>query len=242
MSYAPMTRMTLMTHALFDLDGVLLDTEGLYTEATQAVVGRYGKTYDWSIKRHTMGRDARFSARFLLDALGVPLTPDEFLAERRPILESLLASSPSRRGAEAFVRALAARGVPMAVATSSERALFELKTRRHAWFSLFDAVVCGDDPRVTARKPAPDIFLVAARELGAAPATCLVFEDSPAGIEAALAAGMRVIALPDPELGAEHCSGAHRIVDGWHSVSPSELGVADAGAPAPPGRAGGRNA
>src|SRR6185503_9762792 len=53
------------THVLFDLDGVLLDTEPLYTEATQAVVGRFGKTYDWALKRHTMGRDARLSARFL---------------------------------------------------------------------------------------------------------------------------------------------------------------------------------
>ena len=205
--------------------GVLLDTEPLYTEATQAVVGRFGKTYDWSIKRHTMGRDARFSARFLLDALGVPLTPEEFLRERRPILESLLDASPPMRGAEAFVRALHARGVPMAVATSSERALFERKTRGHEWFVLFDAVVCGDDPRVTARKPAPDIFLVAASDLGARPSACVVFEDSPAGVEAALAAGMRVVALPDPALGAEHCRGAHRVVTGWHEVSPSDLGL-----------------
>jgi pseudouridine 5'-phosphatase len=172
-----------------------------------------------------MGRDARFSARFLLDALDVPMTPEEFLAERRPILESLLAASPALRGAEAFVRALHTRGVPMAVATSSERALFELKTRAHEWFALFDAVVCGDDPRVGARKPSPDIFLVAARELGATPGACLVFEDSPAGVEAALAAGMRVVALPDPSLGAEHCRGAHRIATGWHELSPSELGL-----------------
>src|SRR4029078_5369692 len=98
---------------------------------------------------------------------------------------------------------------------SSERKLFELKTSPHAFFELFDAVVCGDDPRGTAKKPSPDIFLVAARDLRATPAHCVVFEDSPAGVQAPLAAGMRVVAMPDPELGEGPCAGAHRIVTGW---------------------------
>jgi HAD superfamily hydrolase (TIGR01509 family) len=206
------------THALFDLDGVLLDTEGLYSEAAQAIVGRFGKTFDWSVKRHMMGRDARVATRYLLEALQIPLSIDEFLHEYQAVLEPLIARSPAMPGAEAFVRSLAARGVPMAVATSSDRRLFELKVHGHAWFELFDAIVCGDDPRVVAKKPAPDIFLVAARELGASPETCVVFEDSPAGIEAGLAAGMRVVALPHPELGAEPCAAAHRIVTGWDAV------------------------
>jgi len=212
-----------ITHVLFDLDGVLLDTEGLYTEATQAIVGRYGHTYDWSLKRQTMGRDAHVGARFLIDSLGLPLSADEFLTARRPVLEALLASSPAMPGAERFVRELSARGVPMAVGTSSEQRLFALKTAPHRWFDLFSAVVCGDDPRVTAKKPHPDIFLLAARDAGAEPACCLVFEDSPAGVEAGLRAGMRVIAIPAPELGAEHCAGAHRIVSNWHELLGADL-------------------
>jgi pseudouridine-5'-monophosphatase len=112
----------------------------------------------------------------------------------------------------------------MAVATSSERTLYDLKTASHAWFDAFDAVVCGDDPRVLARKPAPDIFLVAAAELRASPEQCLVFEDSPAGVEAALAAGMRVIAMPDPNVGREHVGSAHAILDGWGEASLALLG------------------
>lgn len=204
---------------LFDLDGVLLDTEPLYTEATQAIVGRYGKTYDWSLKSHTMGRDARLTSRFILERLSIPLSPDEFLAARAPILEALLASSPTMRGAEHFVRSLQADGVPMAVATSSERRLFDIKTRPHAFFDAFQAVVCGDDPRVAAKKPAPDIFLAAAADLGAAPSRCVVIEDSPAGVEAALAAGMRVIALPDPAMSTAHYRSAHRIVTGYDTLS-----------------------
>lgn len=211
------------THVLFDLDGVLLDTEGLYTQATQAVVERYGKTYDWALKVQTMGREARAGARLIVERLGIPLTADELLAERNPILEALIASSPAMAGAEEFVHRLAAKGVPMAVATSSDRRLYDIKIRPHAWFARFAAVVCGDDPRVLAKKPAPDIFLVAARELGADPAQCLVFEDSPAGVEAALAAGMRVVALPAPQAGREHYADAHQVFSGWADVSPSVL-------------------
>ena len=210
------------THVLFDLDGVLLDTEGLYTEATQAIVGRFGKTFTWDIKRDAMGRDADLSARIVLERLGVPLTSQEFLAERGPILESLVARCQAMEGAEAFVRTLVAQGVPVAVATSSDRRLYELKVRPHAWFDLFSAVVCGDDPRVGAKKPAPDIFLVAARDLGAEPPLCLVFEDSLAGVEAALRAGMRVVALPDAAAGPEHGQhfrSAHHVLNGWGEAS-----------------------
>ncbi len=208
-----------LTHVLFDLDGVLLDTEPLYSRATQAIVGRFGKTFDWSIKRRIMGSDARVGATYLLEQLGIPLSADEFLAQQRPILEELLANAPAMPGVETFVRGLAARKVPMAVATSSARHLFDLKSARHSFFEAFEAIVCGDDPRVSAKKPSPQLFLVAALELRAAPASCLVFEDSPAGVTAALAAGMRVVAIPDPELGIEHCAGAHRILPDWNAIS-----------------------
>jgi pseudouridine-5'-monophosphatase len=215
------------THVLFDLDGVLLDTERLYTEATQAIVGRFGKTFTWAIKRDAMGRDAHVSARIVLERLGVPLTSDEFLAERGPLLEALVARCQAMDGAETFVRALVARGVPVAVATSSERRLYELKVRSHPWFDLFGVVVCGDDPRVSAKKPAPDIFLVAARDLGAEPRRCLVFEDSLAGVEAALAAGMRVVALPDAAAGPDHGTyygAAHHVLKSWSDATLSLLG------------------
>jgi pseudouridine-5'-monophosphatase len=207
------------SHVLFDLDGVLLDTERLYTVATQSVVARFGKTFTWAIKRDAMGRDANVSARIILDRLDVPLSPEAFLIERNAVLTGLFADCQPMAGAEAFVRQLRAEGVPMAVATSSDRDFYAMKVRPHAWFDLFEAVVCGDDPRVSAKKPAPDIFLVAARELGVEPGRCLVFEDSLAGVEAALAAGMRVVAMPDPAAGPEHYASAHRVVRDWAEAS-----------------------
>jgi pseudouridine-5'-monophosphatase len=130
-----------------------------------------------------------------------------------------MASTDAMPGAERFVRAVRERGLPMAVATSSERNLYDLKVRPHGWFSLFDAVVCGDDPRVGARKPAPDIFLVAARDLGASPEGCVVFEDSVAGVEAALAAGMRVVALPDPAMDRAGYAVSHHIIGSWNEAT-----------------------
>jgi pseudouridine-5'-monophosphatase len=213
------------THVLFDLDGVLLDTERLYTEATQAVVGRFGKTYTWEIKRDAMGRAPQASAQVVIDRLGVPLTTAEFLAARDAILEDRLGACRAVAGAEAFVRTLGQAAVPLGVATSSDLRLYRLKTQGHPWFGLFGAVVCGDDPRVKARKPSPDIFLAAASDLGANPTACLVFEDSPAGIQAALSAGMHVVALEDPAapLGEEALRGAAHVMRHWGEASISWL-------------------
>ncbi len=200
------------SHVIFDLDGVLLDTEPLYTEATQAVVGKYGHTFDWSIKGDMIGRSAIEGARYLKAKLDLPFTAEEYLARRKPLLEALFETAPEMPGARKLVESLAQRGKPLALATSSSKAQFNLKTSRHAWFSAFDAIVCGDDARVGALKPAPDIFLVAASELGAEPNGCLVFEDSLAGVAAAKAAGMHVIAMPDPHMNSERYTEADLVI------------------------------
>ena len=215
--------MGVVTHVIFDLDGVLLDTEPLYTRATQEIVGEFGKVFDWSVKGDMIGRSAMDGARYLVSTLDVPLAPEEYLARRKPILERLFAEAQEIPGARAFVEALHERGIPLAVATSSEVSLYRRKTAHHAWFRLFDAVVCGDDPRIGALKPAPDIFLVVAKELGAAPERCLVIEDSLAGVEAALAAGMRVIALPDSHMDRTRYQHAHRVIGSYHELDPAAL-------------------
>jgi pseudouridine-5'-monophosphatase len=113
----------------------------------------------------------------------------------------------------------------MAVATSTATKLLDPKLDSHrAWFSIFSAIVCGDDPRVLAGKPAPDIFLVAASELGADPESCVVFEDSPAGVVAALAAGMQVVALPDPHMDPSRYAGAHFVASGFAECRWSDFG------------------
>ena len=200
------------SHVIFDLDGVLLDTEKLYTEATQRIVGQYGKTFDWSLKSRMMGRHELEAAELLVQALELPITAEEYLRWSKPIAESLFPSAAELPGAEAFVTALAERGHVLAVGTSSTREWYELKTSHLPWFRMFSAVVSGDHPEVRALKPAPDIFLAAARAVGAAPARCLVIEDSPAGVLAARAAGMSVVAIPDRALASEPFAAAQLIV------------------------------
>jgi pseudouridine-5'-monophosphatase len=211
--------------AIFDLDGVLLDTEPLYTEATAQVAARFGKVYDWSVKRDCIGRGTLQAARIIVDALALPLSPEALVYERDLLLTALVARAPAMLGAEPFTRALAERGVPMAIATSTEGPLYTIKAAAHrTWLGIFGAAVCGDDPRVARPKPAPDIFLAAAHDLGAPPASCLVFEDSPFGVEAARAAGMQVIALPDPAMDRGRYASADAVVAGFADLTLDRLG------------------
>lgn len=211
--------------AIFDLDGVLLDTEPLYTQAIGQVAARFGKVYDWSIKRECIGRGTLAAAQIIVDALALPLAPEALVDERDRILVDLVARAPAMVGAEAFTRGLAARGVPIGIATSTESPLYAIKAAAHrAWLGIFGATVCGDDPRVARPKPAPDIFLAAARDLGTPPGDCLVFEDSPFGVEAARAAGMQVIALPDPAMDRARYPHADAIADGFSALTLERLG------------------
>lgn len=209
------------SHVIFDLDGVLLDTEPLYTKATEQVVAPFGKKFEWSLKRQLMGRDALSSAQHLVHSLQLPISAEEYLALKEPLLCAAFPDAAAMPGAEGLVRGLNQRGVPLAVATSSSSKHYHLKTSKHDWFRLFDAVVCSDHPRVTRLKPAPDIFLVAAAELGAAPGQCLVVEDSLAGVTAAHAAGMQVLALVDPNQDVEAFGAAQRVVQSYAEL---ELG------------------
>ena len=207
-------------HVIFDLDGVLLDTEPLYTKAIADVAAQYGKVYDWSIKSQCIGRGTLEAAQTIVDMLGLPLGPRALVEARDRTLLGLLAKASPMPGAVAFTRALAARKFPMAIATSSEAAIFAVKAAAHRdWLAIFGAVICGDDRRVGRPKPAPDIFLAAAAALGAPPDTCLVFEDSPYGVAGALAAGMQVVAMPDPAMDRARYTGAHAIVEGFADVA-----------------------
>jgi pseudouridine-5'-monophosphatase len=210
---------------IYDLDGVLLETEHFYTEVTQEIVGRYGKVFDWSVKSNMIGRPSLESARYLVQTLELPISAEDYLRLREKGLIERFPRCEEKAGAEAFVRALYARGIAQAVATSSEKTLFDLKTSRHGdWFALFGATVTGDDVRVHRGKPAPDIFLVAAGELGIEAGDCLVFEDAPAGVEAARAAGMQVIAVPDAAMDRRKFAAADAVIGDFREISPADLG------------------
>jgi pseudouridine-5'-monophosphatase len=202
-----------ITHVIFDMDGLLLNTEPFYTEAHEIMASRYGKVFDWSVKSRMIGLPAQTSAQRMIDALQLPISVAEYLEMRAPILEKLFPRAEPMPGAVSLTHRLHDLGIPQAVATSSTTHHFHLKTSRHSdWFGLFKLVVTGDDPAVKRGKPNPDIFLHVAENLSAVPENCLVFEDSPAGIEAASAAGMHSVAVPDPHMSDGEYSKADQII------------------------------
>jgi pseudouridine-5'-monophosphatase len=216
-----------VTHALFDMDGLLLDTEIIYTQVTQKIVGRFGKTFDWSIKSNIIGRRAEESSRYLVNALALPISPEDYLQQRDVLLKQAFPSCAELPGARKLISHLSSWGIPIAVASSSSREMYDLKTQNHPWFSLFDVVVTGDDPDIDQGKPAPDIFLRAAALIDATPARTLVFEDAPSGLAAATAAGMRTVVVPDPNMDRSRYPGAALILDSLLEFSPADFGLPD---------------
>jgi beta-phosphoglucomutase-like phosphatase (HAD superfamily) len=180
---------------VFDLDGTLLDTERLYTEAAQKILDPFGHTYSIELKRKVMGGDSIRSARLTIEEFDLPMTPQQFLDERETYLEALFPVAEEIKGAGDFIRHLTDIGLRQGLATSSHSHLCELKIGHRGWRERFAAVVCGDDAELQNSKPAPDIFLLCAARMGVNPASTVAFEDSRNGIEAARAAGMFVIGI-----------------------------------------------
>ncbi|MEM9244787.1 MAG: HAD-IA family hydrolase [Cyanobacteria bacterium P01_F01_bin.153] len=186
-----------ISHVIYDLDGLLLDTESINIAVSDHIATRYQRPYDPKMQSLVLGRDANASAKILVDVLDLPISSEEFVRQRRSLIATWNRAPAPMPGARELSRHLHRSGIAQAIATSSTRDTFEQKRAHHPdWFAIFETVVVRDDSAVKASKPAPDSFLVAAERLGANPGNCLVFEDSISGMKAAIAAGMVVVAVP----------------------------------------------
>lgn len=199
--------MVLPAACLFDLDGLLLDTEPLHARAWQQAAAHFGCQLSEAQLLELRGRrrpDCSALVLAWIAASGQPAPSSEaLLAVRQPIAEALLIHARPMAGARELVQRCSQLAIPMAMATSSSRAAVELKARPHPWLGVIRTRVHGDDPELGAGKPAPDVFLLAASRLGVAPQQCWAFEDSPAGARSALAAGCQVHVVPATGLTAE---------------------------------------
>jgi len=180
---------------VFDLDGVLLQSEEVWDAVRERYVRERGGRYDEEVQRAMMGMSAPEWSRFLHEEAGVP---DDSEAINRDVvarmLESYRRKLPLLPGAAEAVRRTAA-AFPLALASSSNREVFEAVLELAGLADCFRATVSSEE--VERGKPAPDVYLEAARRLGVAPELCTAVEDSQAGIRSAKSAGMRVVAIPN---------------------------------------------
>jgi HAD superfamily hydrolase (TIGR01509 family) len=180
---------------VFDLDGVLVDSEHVWDAAREALARERGGRWHAGAQRDMMGMSSPEWSRYMHDVIGLPQAPEEISAEVvRRLQEIYRVELPLIPGAADAVRRLAARW-PLAVASSSNRPLIDLVLELSDLAPLFAATVSSEE--VAHGKPAPDVYLEAARRLGVHPARCAAVEDSHNGILAARAAGMRVLAVPN---------------------------------------------
>lgn len=197
---------------IFDMDGLLLDTETLWHAAETDLFARHGGEFTWDDKMAVIGTSYDFTATYFADRLDLP-------RERGPALvtemlelmhERVRRAVDARPGAvELVARLRDLDGVALGLASNSPRYLVDDALATAGMSDVFEVIVTSDD--VEHAKPAPDIYLLACARLGVAPAEALALEDSASGIAAAKAAGLTVIGVP--QYAETDASAADRVVD-----------------------------
>ncbi len=181
---------------IFDLDGVLADSEPWWTQIDARLLAEHGVVYGGEHHQKVLGVSYRVAVEFYKKAFNLSASVEELMRRRGEIAAEFFASRvglfPCAKSVLEQLRGMKPR---LAVATSSLSASARPFLDRHTLTPLFDAIVTGDE--VERGKPHPDIYLRAAQKLGVPGEACLVIEDALAGIVAAKAAGMRVAAIPD---------------------------------------------
>jgi len=182
---------------VFDMDGLMLDTEPLYKAAWQRASAELGYELDDPAYVKLIGRPTADCEQELLAQFGERFPLDMFRSRWAGLWRVAAADQgiPTKPGLQELLAFIEERGLPAAVATSSEVDYATFSLRQAGLADRFDVVVTGD--QVARGKPAPDIYLEAARRLGVEPRCCIALEDSEAGIVAAAAAGMVVLLVPD---------------------------------------------
>jgi HAD superfamily hydrolase (TIGR01509 family) len=180
---------------VFDLDGVLLDSEQVWDSAREELARERGGRWHENAQRDMMGMSSLEWSRYMHETIGLPESPEEISAEVvRRLAELYREHLPVLPGAREAVERLAGRW-PLGLASSSNRELIDLVLEELAVADLFQATVSSEE--VERGKPAPDVYLEAARRLEVDPTRVAAVEDSENGLRAARAAAMRVVAIPN---------------------------------------------
>jgi HAD superfamily hydrolase (TIGR01509 family) len=217
---------------VFDLDGVLLDSERLWDQARRAVAASYHGRWRDDATAAMQGMSSAEWSRYMHDSLAVDLTPERIsdlvVAD---LLERYRHGLPLIPGAVEAVRRIAARW-PLALASSANRVVIDTVLAVAGLSSEFRATVSSEE--VARGKPEPDVYLEAARRLGQPPAACAAVEDSASGIRSAIAAGMQVVAIPNRDYPPppDILASAQLVLDSLPKLTVQLLGQLGHGGPA----------
>jgi len=233
-------------YVIFDLDGLLINSEKIYTDVTNEILARYGKEMTIEIKAGLMGKPEKASAEHLLAHFpGIELTVEDYIEERKVKQDKLWPSITPLPGVLKLIYHLHKHSIPIAIATGTQRRNIVLKTSHLPELigPFKDNIICADD--VTRGKPDPDVFLLAAERLGRRVGTGdyaaladelarterrkgLVFEDAILGVQAGVRAGMQVVWVPDTGLTAldeGKALAAHETLTSLEEFEPEKWGL-----------------
>ncbi|MBW4439516.1 MAG: HAD family phosphatase [Pleurocapsa minor GSE-CHR-MK-17-07R] len=181
---------------IFDMDGLLVNSEPVWEVIEDAILAERGKVLTAEGRSPLIGRRMADFWQGMKETFGLDDPIEDLVADViQRFLENLPAGAPEQPGASELIAFLHAEGVPIAIASSSPNAIIDGVVTSRGWLHYFPVRVSGDE--VAAGKPAPDVFIEAARRLGVEPSQCLILEDSRNGVRAAVASGATCIAVPD---------------------------------------------
>lgn len=212
--------------AIFDMDGLLFDTERMYRDSWKQSAQQFGLVHNPDFPRAVCGSSGAHMREIILQyypQVDAKAFADDCILRVERELETHV---PEKSGVRDILQYFKQHGVRVAVASSSKRATVLHNLKQADIFSYFDAIVSGD--QVTHGKPAPDIFLLAAQQIGCEPENCYVFEDGTNGIRAGAAAGCTTIMIPDltpPNAQLEQlCAGIYpSLSDAMNAIAGNEI-------------------
>lgn len=207
---------------IFDMDGVIAETEAAHIKAEKETMLRYGvKVTSTELQRYT-GTTAKFMIGDLIKRYKLDVSFEKIFAQKNTALFKILRKKILPvKGVLNLIKQLQKRGLRLAVASSSHHKLINFILKKFKIFKAFGAIISGED--VVKSKPNPTIFLKAAHKLGVDPQECLVIEDAALGVQAAKAAGMRCVGYINPHSGNQDLGKADLITKSLHATRFREL-------------------
>jgi len=182
---------------LFDLDGVLINSEPLHGQAWRETAAFFDLNLTQSQLKLLRGRRRIDCAKELVKLIPKEVKTEDLLTIHKPISRKLILTAQAMPGSESLVKRCHRNNIPMALVTSSSHESVDIKIAPHKWMNLFSITVLGDDELLHKGKPAPDPYLLAAEKLNIAPEECWAVEDSISGVSSALKAGCFVFLLKE---------------------------------------------